>query len=371
MLGILSPGLRFSVGVDYWPRSSALEMWRRFDASEIADDFARIAALGLDTVRLFLRWDHFVPRAGETDPAALDRLEAVLGLAAERGLQALPSVFWLERPGNIYAGPLLEAQLALARDAGARLRAHPALRAWDIGHAFSDVREPSRGKVSTGDHGSVPAAERELAEWSRRVAGAYASASGAETTAGTHSGDLTHDRNVRLGSLCEPFGFASMQGSNLVLPFARGDTDPEAIPFLTMLTAAFSFKPVFFTGLSAPWVDDDEAASYCTAVLERLHADGRLGVLWWCWSDFPPEMRAQPPFDRAPHELAAGIVRADGSEKPVAAALSSFARERRDVVPAADMPMISSTYYYRTLPKSMQTLYDAFLDFVSARRGSP
>jgi hypothetical protein len=33
------------------------------------------------------------------------------------------------------------------------------------------------------------------------------------------------------------------------------------------------------------------------------------------------------------------------------------------------MPMISSTYYYRTLPKSTQTLYDGFLGFVRERRG--
>jgi hypothetical protein len=32
------------------------------------------------------------------------------------------------------------------------------------------------------------------------------------------------------------------------------------------------------------------------------------------------------------------------------------------------MPMISSTYYYRTLPASTQTLYDAFLSFIADRR---
>jgi hypothetical protein len=32
------------------------------------------------------------------------------------------------------------------------------------------------------------------------------------------------------------------------------------------------------------------------------------------------------------------------------------------------MPMISSTYYYRTLPTSMQTLYDAFHGFIEERR---
>ena len=46
-------------------------MWQQFDAGEIREDFARIAELGLDTVRVFLRWDDFAPERGRTDPAML------------------------------------------------------------------------------------------------------------------------------------------------------------------------------------------------------------------------------------------------------------------------------------------------------------
>jgi hypothetical protein len=61
-------------------------------------------------------------------------------------------------------------------------------------------------------------------------------------------------------------------------------------------------------------------------------------------------------------------VRADGTAKPVAAALAAFAAEGREVVRARDMPAIASAYYYRTLPTSTRTLYDAFLPFVAERR---
>jgi hypothetical protein len=76
-------------------------------------------------------------------------------------------------------------------------------------------------------------------------------------------------------------------------------------------------------------------------VLERLHQDGRLGAYWFNWP---------------------------GSDSPVTAALGAFARENRETVKPRDMPMISSTYYYRTLPTSAQTLYDAFLSFIEERR---
>jgi hypothetical protein len=427
--------MRFSLGLNYWPRRSATAMWRNFDAGEIGEDFARIAGLGLDTVRFFVRWDDFAPRAEDVDPIMLDRLEAVASLAAQAGLQTIPVLFcghmsgvnflpaWsLERSarpsrfrtisgdvasplaaGNIYAGPLLDAQLFLARRVGERLRGHPAVTAWDIGHAFSNVREPSHAKVSSGDHGRELAAEREVADWSRRLTATLHESSSIPATAGTHEEDLTRDRAVRLGSLCAPFGFATMQGSAIFSAFARGRLDPEAVPFLAMLAAALSHKPVLFGGFgnptcpagkfsaferfaapgeppklsispddtafaTYPCLTDDENASYCTAVLERLHADGRLGAYWWCWSDYPDELRDVPPFDQSPHELTFGIVRSDGSEKPVAGALAAFARERRAVVEPHDMPMISSTYYYRTLPSSTKTLYEAFLGFVAQRR---
>jgi endo-1,4-beta-mannosidase len=415
--------MQFSLGVNYWPRRSAMAMWRRFDPGEIGEDFARIAGLGLDAVRFFLRWDDFQPRPDTIDPLMLQRLETVVGLAAEAGLRTMPTLFcghmsgvnWLpawsldratphgrfrtiagdaESPygiGDMYTGPLLDAQLLFARAVGARLRAHPAVIGWDLGNEFSNLREP--------------ATPYDAAEWSRRLTAALRESSELPVTAGTHGEDLTRDRNLRLASLCAPFAFATMHGYSVYSGFARNRLDPEVVPFLAMLAAAFSFQPVLLSefgnptcppGKRSPYervalpdeppnptispddpelasyacLSEDEIAAYCTQVLERLHADGRLGAYWWCWADYADELRGEPPFDRAPHELSFGIVRGDGSEKPVAAALAAFARERRSVVPAAGMPMISADYYYRTLPSSTKTLYEAFLGFAAPRRGN-
>jgi endo-1,4-beta-mannosidase len=420
---VTASAARFSLGVNYWPRRSAMAMWRRFDAGEVREDFARIAGLGLDAVRFFLRWDDFQPRPDTLEPLMLERLETVVALAAEAGLRTMPTLFcghmsgvnWLpawsldpnaphgrfrtiagdaESPygiGDMYAGPLLDAQLVFARAVGERLRAHPAVIAWDLGNEFSNLREPA-----------TPLA---AAEWSRRLSAALRESSGLPVTAGTHGEDLTRDRNLSLASLCAPFAFATMHGYSVYSAFARSRLDPEVVPFLALLAAAFSFEPVLFSefgnptcppGKRSPYervalpdeppnptispadpelaayacLSEDENAAYCTQVLERLHADGRLGAYWWCWADYADALRGEPPFDRAPHELSFGIVRGDGSEKPVAAALAAFARGRRTVLPANDMPLISAEYYYRTLPASTKTLYEAFLGYVAQRRGS-
>jgi hypothetical protein len=430
--------MRFSVGVNYWPQRSGPAMWTAFDPGEIRDDFAHIAALGLDTVRFFVRWDVFEPAADHVETEMLERLVTFVGLADDAGLRALPVLFsghlmginhvpaWaLEAAastrgrfptmtaageaaggvGNIYRGALLEAQVRLARAVGERLRGHLALTAWDIGHEFSCLRAPSAARVSSGDHSQAPADEQTIAAWSARLAQTLKTASGIPVTAGTFSGDLTEDRNLRLGSLCAPFAFASMQGSNVSMAFGRGRLDPEPLPFLAMLTAGFSYKPVLVTGFgnptcppgkfsaverfaaagdapnltispddrvfaTYPCLTEDENAAYCTATLERLHADGRLGALWWCWSDAADEHPQAAPFDERAHWRSWGVIRADGRARPVAAALSAFARQAREVRAAADMPMIASAYYYRTLPTSTRTLFEAYLRFVAERRAS-
>jgi hypothetical protein len=380
-------------------------MSQAFDAGEIREDFARIAALGLDAVRFFVRWDEVQPAAGRVDATILDRVARIVALAGDAGLRALPALCgrigeqtfmpsWTASLRDLYRGPLLDAQAQIAAAVGERLRGATNVVAWDLGHAFTRVRAPRGGSISTGDHGSAPAAEPDVAAWGRLLAKTLRDAA-LGVTAGAYDGDLIADTHVRFGSLCAPFAFASMQGSSVTVPFARNRLDPEAVPFLAMLTAAFSFKPVLVTAVGnptcppgkfspyerfalpdepPPWTvapedpvfatypcaSEAENAAYATAVLERLHADGRLGAYWWCWADAPDDDSPAGSY---------GIIRRDGSEKPVAAALASFAREARTVVATNDMPMISSTYYYRTLPVSARTLYDAFLGAIESRRG--
>ena len=90
-----------------------------------------------------------------------------------------------------------------------------------------------------------------VAAWSTAWAKALR-AGGLRATAGAYEGDVLADTSVRLGSLCAPLAFASMQALGERLPFARTEFDSEAIPFLAMLTAAFSYKPVLVTGAGHP-----------------------------------------------------------------------------------------------------------------------
>ena len=407
--------MRFSLGINYWPRRSAMHMWQRFDPGEIAEDMARLADLGIDSVRFFLRWADFQPDPLRMDRTMLARLERVMELIGAAGLRAMPTLFcghmsgvnWLpswtldptrangrfrtiteagESPygiGDMYTGKLLVAQRLFARETGAALRGHPAVLAWDLGNEFSNICEP--------------ASADDAREWSKRLTDDLQHASGHPVTGGIHGEDVTRERNIRPSSIAEPWAFATMHGYSVYSDFARSRTDPDVVPFLGALAASLTGKPVLFSefgnptcppGKRSPYervplpgepplpeipasdlvyasyacLDEHEMATYATAVLERLHAQGRLGGYWWCWADYHDDLQATPPFDRAPHELTFGIVRSDGSAKPVAAALSRFAREARSVVEPND-PALFEPAYYAGLPHSTFDAYARFLEF--------
>ncbi len=395
----MTPGHAFGLGVNYWPRTSAMAMWSRFDAGEIEADFARIAGLGLQTVRFFLSWETFQPAPGTIDREAIDRLNIVLDCAQRHGLRTMPTLFtghmsgvnWLpewtldrdvpagrfrtisgggESPygiGDFYAGPLLEAQRFAVRTIGARFKEHPAIYAWDLGNEFSNLRAPSSPPVA--------------AAWSAALTADLHETSGLPVTGGIHGEDVTFERNIRPSSICAPWDVATMHGYSVYSSFARDHRDPDVVPFLAALTAAFARKGLLFSEFGNPacpppdsaplpfaCLDEGEMAAYAQAVLERLHAGGALGAMWWCWTDYGPDLANEPPFDRAPHELRFGIVRADGSLKPVADVLAAVARERRPVVTNATALHVDEHAYYAGLPGATGAEY---ADYCSSEELTP
>ncbi len=365
-------------------------MWSRFDLGEIDEDFARIAAIGLDVVRFFLSWEAFQPAPDAVDPAALERFASVLDRAHAHGLKTMPTLFsghmsganWLpawtldrssrttrfrtisegrSSPyaiGDFYQRELLEAQRFFVRAIGRRVREHPALYAWDLGNEFSNLR--------------VPSSPHAAHEWSAALSEDLLAGSNAGVTGGIHGEDMTRENQIRPSSIAAPWSFATMHGYPVYSDFARGRSDPEVVPFLADLTASCARKRVLFSEFGNPTcppgkrsfgdmqcLDEKEMAAYATAVLQRLQARGALGAFWWCWADYAAELARTPPFDEAPHELHFGIVRNDGTEKPVAQALAAFAR-KDSAVSAPSAPIADEAEYFAGLPGSTRTVYEAY-----------
>lgn len=404
---------KFSLGINYWPRRSAMYMWKRFDAGEVRDELALIASLGLDLVRFFLLWEDFQPAPDTIDKTMLARLEIVMDAMSEAKLMAMPTLFtghmsgvnWLPQwtldplapagrfrtisggksvpfgVGDIYREPLLAAQELQARAVGERLRDHPALHMWDLGNEFSNIREPL-----------IP---QDAATWSRTLTDALFETSNRPVCAGTHGEDITRDRGIRLSSLAAPSPVANMHGYSVYSAFARTRTDTEVVPFLSQIAQSCAGKPVLFSEFGnptcppgklspydrVPLPDEDvplvssipaseaaayacltetEMSDYAYTVLDKLQQRGAVGAYWWCFADYAGEVTELPPYDRAPHELSFGIVRQDGSLKPVAETLRKFAGEHRDIA-ALPKPIVNEAEYYEHFPEVVEETYERYL----------
>ncbi|HVA33246.1 MAG TPA: hypothetical protein VNG31_03800 [Candidatus Baltobacteraceae bacterium] len=379
---------RFLLGINYWPRRSAMYAWQRFDLGEIREDMTRIEGLGLDVVRFFLMWDAFAPEPDAMDRTMLRRFDAVMETIADSGLKAMPTLYcghmsgvnWLpawsldpQTPhgrfrtisggrvapygiADFYAdAKLLDAQTSFARAIGERVREHPAMYLWDLGNEFSNMREPVR--------------PQDAASWSALLSATLQEASGFESTAGMHGEDLERDRHLRPSSIAQPWPLATMHGYSVYSAFARGKLDTNVVPFLSQVQGSCSGKRVLFTELGNPacppgqtsigsmaCLNEDEMAEYAYGAIDRLHARGALGAFWWCWTDYDPALADLPPFDDAPHELRFGIVRNDGTEKPVARALARIAREERAVLPEQPQ-IVEEGAYFASLPHGIAAAY--------------
>jgi endo-1,4-beta-mannosidase len=376
-----------------------MRWWSLFDKGEVENDFARIAAGGFDSVRVFLTWEDFQPAENRADQAALDRLVEVADLAVECGLGLMPTLFtghmsgvnWIPswalgcsrvndrfrvvshgevvRVGlrNWYTdGGVEAAQCSLAAEVASALAGHPALLAWDLGNESSNCVIPP----------TCASAHR----WLARVSAAIRDVDGeALVTVGLHMEDLEEDRRLGPRDASVACDFLSMHGYPIYAHWADGPTDYRLLPFLARLTRWLGEgREVWFTefGLptysrgerreqSAPLVEEDAAAAYTAAALEALRRAGCAGAMLWCYSDYEPALRRTPPFDRAPHELSFGLWRADGSPKASVEAVAAFVGAERCAADYADLWIdIERREFLRSPGVHLSRLYGRYRDAV-------
>jgi endo-1,4-beta-mannosidase len=233
-----------------------MSWWPHFDRAEVAADLARIAACGLDSVRIFLTWEAFQPAPMQVDSEMLDRLVCVADLAGELGLAIVPTLFtghmsgvnWI--PGwalggsdgddrfrvvaggrvataglrNWYTDPTVgAAQELLAAEAAATLARHEAVWVWDLGNENSNcVIPPTRASARA---------------WLARLTSAIRGADEtAPVTVGLHMEDLEEDRQLGRSEASDVCDLVCMHGYPIYARWADGPTDDLLLPFLARIT---------------------------------------------------------------------------------------------------------------------------------------
>ncbi len=381
-------GQSFVLGVNYWPRRKAMYWWNQFEASEVRDEFALIAFLGLGTVRLFLLWESFQPTPDVVDKISLRNFGRVCDIAAESGLKLDVTFFtghmsgpnwvpgwllggprpvrrqkWLRqvvsggRPTrrgyrNLYHDPVALAaeKLQLQTIVGA-YKDHPAIGIWNLGNEpdlFDWPRSPEAGRAWVRD----------------MTATIHALDSDHPVTCGMHAASLYQHNNLRIDHVYGETDLAVMHAYSMYLALARGPLDPDFVPFACALTAALCGKSVLmeeFGGCTAAsgersqtwkWrayglprmqfmASEEDLAQYLRQSLPRLVEIGAQGALVWCFADYVPELWDRPPCDQSRHERFFGLVRPDGSLKPHAQVLKEFAASRPLIQPVPEFARLA------------------------------
>ncbi len=398
---VAEPGEPFLLGVNYWPRKKAMFWWRRFDAGEVRAEFAEIAAMGLDLVRIMLMWEDFQPGPFEMSRQALADLGTALDIARENGLRVIVTLFvghmsginwapgWAlgglatpgaiptwsggapadRAPADIYeAPPLLRAQVYGLRAVVGPYAGHPAVYAWNITNENDNFLPPPSSDAAWLWNLLLCAEVRRL-DPARPV------------TAGLHIEDYDRYRGFRPADLAEGNDYLSMHAYALYTKWARDPLDPAVVPFSVALARALGGKSVMaeeygvctspdgresytrtMTLGSRSWrqlfASNEQAAAYYGEVGAALPRVGAIGALAWCFSDYDPALYDTPPFDAMIHERYFGLTRHDGRPKPCLDAFLALKGRRVQDPPPVTIAVPPD--YYADPARHFRALYTAF-----------
>jgi endo-1,4-beta-mannosidase len=342
--------------VNYWPAEAAMAWLESYEPGITRRDFRRAAAAGLDSLRIFVRWEDAQPTPRTIDAATLSCLVDIADAAVEAGVTLIVTLFvghmsgvnWVPawatggrdgdprfrvssgghaREGlgirNWYADEeIVAAQERLAASAAATLAGHPGVWAWDLGNENSNCTVPPNHAAGE--------------EWLERMTSAIRrNDPGRPLTIGIHMEDLEQERMIGPAEAARWCEIVSMHGYPIYTDWAAGPTDDQLLPFLSEVTrwlaggAEILFEE-FGLATTGPrqadlplLVSEEAAAAYTGRALDGLRTAGCKGAMLWCFSDYASALHAVPPLDRATHERSFGLWRANGTAKPAVAEVTA------------------------------------------------
>lgn len=366
---LTAPG-RFVVGCNYWASHAGTAMWRDWRPEVVDRDFSLLAAAGLQVLRVFPLWPDFQPltllRGGHGRPreyrfgeaplpdteagrdgmsdAALARFAEFADLAEKHGLKLIVGLITGWMSGRLFVPPALEGlnvitdpealmwETRFVRHFVFRFRTHSAVAAWDLGNECNCMAPaPTRAAAWAWTAALTHAIK---AEDPRRP-----------VVSGMHS--LMPEPALSGGWVIQDQAELNDLLTTHPYPYWCRHTwqDPVCGLRTTLHAAAESRmyadiggKPCLAEeiGTMGPMVSDDAAAVRFTRTnLFSLWANDCHGFLWWC--GFDQTELAEAPYDWTGVERELGLVRTDGTAKPVLGEMTRF-RQFLAGLPFAELP---------------------------------
>jgi len=281
-------------GINYYPRNAP---WDRFltdgDSSEIAQEFDLIASAGFNTLRIFLWYDPLftcVPETATPNPTTFHKLDAIIGLAAQRNLRLIVTLNDLP---DLLFRPLYsdyaryDAQTTFIVN---RYRDEPAIVVWDL---------RNEGDIDYGAHPSFPK------RFERNVVFAWVA----------HVAEIVRANDSRHLVTVGWWGDASDVADVVdILSFHHWSSAAELSGRLTYLQAK-SDKPILLEEIGYPSTVDHDETSQAQKLKEAIEVTEQSNIAGWLvWTAFD----FTPPGGQPPNiEHSFGLWHTDLAPKPV------------------------------------------------------
>ncbi len=351
-MGLLTDG--FIVGCNYWASHAGTQMWSDWRPEIVRRDFSRLHAAGLQVLRVFPLWPDFQPlhllRGGGGSPVefrhgeaplpddaigqaglsavAMERFAEFLDLAHEHDLMLLVGLLTGWMSGRLHVPPALEGrnvltdpvaiqwELRLVHAFVSAFRHHPAIVGWDLGNECNCMAPTTREQAWT---------------WTAMISHAIRAVDATRpVVSGLHG--LTPTGTWRMQDQGELTDLLTTHPYPVFTPHC--DQDPvNTIRTLLHSTAESRFyadiggKPCLCQeiGTLGPVIASEAiAADFIRGCLFSLWANDCHGLIWWCANDQTNLVHA--PYDWHAVERELGLLRLDGTAKPVLATITAFRR---------------------------------------------
>ena len=354
----------FFIGCNYWAKHAGMYMWRDWRPDVVEKELAALAARGLTVLRVFPLWSDFQPLAGDCaagggyrsfrfrdnralpNPAGVDEemvgrfawfcdcaerhgLKLIVGLVTGwmSGRQFVPEVF--EEKDVLSDPAAVMWQTRFVKHFVGALKGKPAIAAWDLGNECNCMGGRDQATFyNCMDH--IAMAIR-LADPSRPV------------VSGMHGLSTREDAKapIRLNGelmdvLCtHPYSFYVPGCAEEPFNTMRAELHPAAE---SNLYRDLGGRPCFIEeigNIGTSCNSEARTAAGMRVILFSAWANDLKGLLWWCNAD--QESLDFPPYDLTAYERELGLMRDDGTPKPVLREMQAF-QEFRASLPFASLP---------------------------------
>lgn len=360
----------FLIGTNYWPSSSAIDMWTEWRPEELTGDVVRMKGLGMNCCRPFLFLPAFLEKDGSVNPVMLDRFKYFLEVCEENELYTFPTFIVGHMSGEDWGMPwcqgsdlikdrqtieLTKSYIANIVQAGKNFK-------YVMGWLLSNELPNFIGNQNPAD---VTAWVKEIITTIRAI----------DPERPVSVGDGAWSPEV----IGEQTGF-HLRKLNPIQDFVGLHFYPRGMsPWHHTFTTAFRTqlakvwgKPVIVEefGTSTTLCSEENQANYFRTVFFSALINGAQGALSWCLNDF--DFINKRPYSHHLFEERFGIVRSDQTLKPAAYEFEKFQKicteltdnefERFEINAGLFLP---SNFYYKypyEFPTDVGNPYDFYLE---------